>query len=326
MTSPLSRAGMLAALLVLVLAACGGGAAPTASPTAEPTPAPTSTPGASEAPSATAEPNTGDATLDAPDEVEAGAAFEVAWTGPDNAGDFVTVVAAGTTAWSNQDYFNTHNGSPGELTAPLTAGEYEVWYVSNADDSVVARRPITITPFTGGLLGPDEVAGGTEFEVAWNGPDGSGDYITIVPVGAGVADYLSYDETSDGSPAHLIAPITAGAYELRYVTGTPRTVMLTRPITVLAVVASVDGPESVKVGEEFEVAWTGPNGPGDYITIVPAGSAAGAYLSYDEASDGSPSEIEAPDDPGDYELWYVIPGRRGEPTTVVARQPIEVVP
>lgn len=323
MYSPLSRAGVLGALLLLVLAACGGGGA---TPTPEPTDSPTSTPAPSVEAEPTSTPRTGDATLDAPDEVEAGAGFEVAWTGPDNSGDYITIVAAGATAWTNEDYFNTHNGNPGRLTAPLTAGAYELWYVSNADDSVVARRPITVTPFTGGLLAPDEVAGGTVFEVAWTGPNGSGDYITIVPVGAAVGDYMSYDNTSNGSPAELVAPVKGGAYELRYVTGNPREVMLTRPITVLEVTASVDGPDSVKVGTNFDVAWTGPDGPGDYITIVPAGSAPGAYLSYQGTSRGSPLQLDAPAEPGDYELWYVIPGRVGEPTSVAARQPIEVTP
>lgn len=326
MKSPLSSAGVLGAVLLvlaLVLAACGGGGA---TPTSEPTDAPTSTPAPSVEAEPTATPRTGDATLDAPDTVEAGAEFEVAWTGPDNPGDYVTIVAVGSTRWTNEDYFNTHNGNPGTLTAPLAAGDYELWYVSNADDSIAVRRPITVTPFTGGLLAPDEVGGGTVFEVAWNGPDGPGDYITIVPVGAAVADYMSYDNTSSGSPAELVAPIKSGAYEIRYVTGNPREVMLTRPITVLEVSASVDGPDSVKAGTKFEVAWTGPDGPGDYITIVPVGSDPGAYLSYLGTSSGSPVQLTAPAQAGDYELWYVIPTRRFETIAVVARQPIEVTP
>lgn len=321
----LPRAGVIGAMLTVVLAACGGGSTtPTANAT--PTQAPTPTAVASVEPTPSPTLSSADATLNAPNEIEAGAEFEVDWTGPNNPSDYITIVVAGATQWTNEDYFNTHAGSPGKLTAPLVEGDYEIWYVANADKSVVARRPITVTPFTGDLLAPDEVAGGTVFQVAWNGPAGSGDYITIVAVGAGVADYLSYEDASNGSPAELVAPIKGGAYEIRYVTGTPRTVMLTRPITVLPVVASVDGPRSVKVGTDFEVAWTGPDGPGDYITIVPAGSNPGAYLSYRQTSSGSPVELTAPDDPGDYELWYVIPGRRDNPTSIVARVAIEVTP
>lgn len=326
MRTSATGAGLLGTSLLLVLAACGGGG-PTPTPTAEPTPAATPTSLASAAATPVATPNTGSATLDGPDEVSAGSDFEVAWTGPAGSGDYVTIVPAGATGWTSaDDYFNTDTVSPGALSAPLTAGAYELWYVSGADDSVLARSPITVTAFTGELQGPDEVAGGTKFQVAWNGPNASGDYVTIVPVGADESDYLSYVDAPDGSPATLVAPVKAGAYELWYVSGSPVEVMLRRPITVTPVVATVKGPDSVKVAADFKVDWTGPDGPGDYITIVPVGSDPGAYLSYWYTADGTPAQLTAPGEPGDYELWYVIPGRREGPTAVFARQPIEVKP
>jgi len=57
-------------------------------------------------------------------------------------------------------------------------------------------------------------------------------------------------------------------------------------------------------GTEFSVSWTGPNGPSDYITIVPAGSAEGAYLDYAYTAAGNPVTLGAPAEPGDYEIWY----------------------
>ena len=57
--------------------------------------------------------------MDGPDSVEAGADFEVAWTGPDNAGDYIAIVPVNATEWTNtDDYFSTSSGSPGDLTAP----------------------------------------------------------------------------------------------------------------------------------------------------------------------------------------------------------------
>jgi hypothetical protein len=69
-------------------------------------------------------------------------------------------------------------------------------------------------------------------------------------------------------------------------------------------VVTLDAPDEVNAGAQFEVEWTGPDGPSDYITIVPAGSAEGAYLSYAYTRDGSPATLTAPDDPGAYEIWY----------------------
>lgn len=58
-------------------------------------------------------------------------------------------------------------------------------------------------------------------------------------------------------------------------------------------------------GAQFDVAWTGPNGPFAYITIVEAGAPAGAYLSYAYTSSGSPATITAPEADGAYEIRYV---------------------
>jgi Ca-activated chloride channel family protein len=296
------RLGLGAVFVAIAVAACsgGGGASPSASAAATPTvtPAPSGTAAAS------ATPATGEATLDAPDEVEAGATFEVEWTGPNADRDYVTIVTAGTDEWTDEPYFYTSAGSPGRLTAPTTAGDYELLYVVGVDESIAARRPITVTPFEGALLGPEDVEAGSQFEVAWNGPDGPGDYVTIVAEGTTRSTNESYFYTAHGNPGKLTAPIDPGDYELWYVTGADSATMATRPITVTPFEITLDAPAEVAAGAAFEVTWTGPDGPTDYITIVPAGSPEGTYLSYAYTSSGSPARLTAPSEPGAYEIWY----------------------
>ena len=77
-----------------------------------------------------------------------------------------------------------------------------------------------------------------------------------------------------------------------------------RPISVTPFEITLDAPAEVNAGADFEVTWTGPNGPGDYITIVLAGSPEGAYLDYAYTTEGSPLTITAPDTAGTYEIWY----------------------
>jgi Ca-activated chloride channel family protein len=300
-----------AAATVVFLAACGGGGStPSPSPTPEPS-APASTAPSVEA--SASETAGGPAAITAPDEVEAGVDFEVEWTGPDAQGDYITLVPAGATEWTFTDpYFNTNVGPTGTLVAPTTAGAYEIWYVNGADDSVAVSVDITVTPFTGSLLADDEVPAGAEFEVAWNGPDGPGDYVTIVPKGAtqwtGADDYFN---TTEGSPSTLVAPIEDGEYEIWYVTGSDAETQATRPITVLPLAVTLDAPDRVNAGEEFDVAWTGPDGPSDYITIVLTGSAEGSYNDYEYTTAGPTVTIRAPDAPGNYEIWYAsdrVPG------------------
>lgn len=299
---PSSLVRVALAVVALVVAACSGsaGASPSPSATATPSPAPS----ASASATASATPGSDEASLDAPDEVEAGAAFEVDWTGPNAQGDFVAIVAAGTDEWTDEPYFDTRSGTPGRLTAPTAAGDYELAYFNGADRSIAARRPITVTPFEGALLGPEEVEAGSRFDVSWNGPNGPGDYVTIVAQGATRWTNESYFYTAAGNPGELTAPITPGDYELWYVTGADSATMATRPITVTPFEVTLDAPAEVAAGSTFEVTWTGPDGPSDYITIVPAGSPDGTYFSYAYTASGNPARITAPAQPGAYEIWY----------------------
>jgi Ca-activated chloride channel family protein len=318
------RLSLVSALgAALLVTACGGPAAP-----GDPTPGPATVPPATVAPptvAATAAPvetqgPTGPASLDGPATVEAGADFEVAWTGPNGARDFVTLVAAGAAGWTNEDYFYTSDGSPGDLTAPSKPGAYELLYIDGEDDSVLARSAIQITPFSGDLLAPDEVPANTNFEVAWNGPDGSGDYITIVKAGATRWTNEDYFYTYEGNPGTLVAPVAAGAYEIWYVIGSDDSIPARRPITVIAAVVTLGAPEQVQPSAKFNVTWEGPDGPGDYVTIVEVGAAKGAYLSYFYTYVGNPGELTAPDVPGNYELRYVA----GQGEEILLAVPIRV--
>ena len=332
--------GAWLASLVVMGAACGGGAvtaipspsgidsprsasvSPVASAMASATDAPVeaASPSASAAAGASQSIPTGPATLSGPATVEGGKAFDVAWTGPNAPGDYVTIVPAGAAAWTNESYFDTAVGSPGQLVAPTTAGPYALWYVSGPDDSILARVAITVTPFVGALTGPDSVVAGTQFEVGWNGPNGPGDYVTIVAKGATGWTNESYFDTATANPGPLVSPITPGDFELWYVTGRDSKTMATKPIKVTPFSITLDAPDSVANGSTFEVAWTGPDGPRDYITIVPAGSPVGTYTNYVYTTQGSPVTLTAPDTAGKYEIWYASDRVAG----TFAKAPIEV--
>lgn len=332
------RFGVLAAMVALVVAACSGSAPPqgvdtppstgptsapspsaSASPSAAPSAVPSATPSAEPAsPSLAPEPSaspsaaaTGPATLNGPATVEAGSGFQVEWTGPNNPTDYVTIVPAGASAWTDESYFYTSGGSPGTLVAPTEAGPYALWYVSGNDDAILARVAIAVTPFQGAFAAPKSVVAGTEFKVGWKGPNGPQDYVTIVKKGAKTWTNESYFYTNDGNPGKLVAPTKPGAYQLWYVTGRQSKVKQRQNITVTPFTITLDAPDSVAPGSDIAVTWTGPNGPQDYITIVPKGSKAGTYTSYAYTASGNPVTIKAPDTAGDYELWYAsdrVPG------------------
>lgn len=294
--------------VALLVAACGGGAAATpnaATPTAPPaTAGPTGTPTPTAGPAAT-NVSTGAPSVKGPAAVQPGASFEVEWTGPNGERDYVTIVKAGAAKWTNEPYFYTgSNPSPASLTAPATAGAYELWYVKGDDSTVLAKAPIAVSAFVGTIDGPDSVAAGSTFEVAWTGPNGPRDYVTIVKAGATAWSNESYFYTTEGTPSTLQAPIDPGAYELWYVSGAG-TIQLRVPIAVAPYSASVDGPGEVTHAQPVSIIWTGPAGPGDYITIAAAGSPEGTYLNYCYTTVPSPCIVNAPEKAGAYEIRYV---------------------
>lgn len=296
---------------IVLLAACGssGQASPTPTASASASSAASGSAAASASALATTASGgaTGPASLDAAQSVAAGAKFEITWTGPQAQGDYITIVVAGTTKWTDEPWFYTTGAaSPGTLVAPVTEGAYALWYVSGADGTILARRAIRVTPFVGNLGGPQEVEAGSSFQVAWNGPNGPGDYVTIVKVGTAKWTDESYFYTTSGSPGTLVAPVAAGAYELWYVAGTGGSKQATAPITVTPYVVTLDAPAQVAKGASFNVTWTGPNGPSDYLTIAAVGSPPGTYLDYQYTQNfvGLPITLKAPATAGSYEIRY----------------------
>ena len=62
------------------------------------------------------------------------------------------------------------------------------------------------------------------------------------------------------------------------------------------------GPE--RAGDKLEVHWSGPNAAGDFVSIDAAGSPDTTYGPYAYPSAGNPLKVEAPDQPGRYEVRY----------------------
>jgi len=132
-------------------------------------------------------------------------------------------------------------------------------------------------------------------------------------------------------PQNLTMPVKPGDYEIRYVfvgpgtdtSGNAHRVIANQPITITAAAASLDGPDAAKTGETLTINWTGPAGAGDFITITKPDAAQKSYGDYKYASNGSPSKIRMPLNPGLYELRYVQKGRR-QGDKVIARKPITI--
>ena len=87
------------------------------------------------------------ARVEPPPEAEARSVIEVRWEGPDNPGDFITIVEPGA---AERHYGESNGypvrGNPVRLEAPGKPGEYEVRYLTGQKHLTLASAPLTVVP------------------------------------------------------------------------------------------------------------------------------------------------------------------------------------
>ncbi|CAM2011298.1 vWA domain-containing protein [Acanthopleuribacter pedis] len=241
--------------------------------------------------------------LDVAANLPGGNYFEAFWTGPDNPGDFITIVPAGSAPGAYESYQYTKKGSPSQLLAKPEAGDYEVRYVSG-ENKVLASTRVVIQGATADLEAPQSAMAGGKVTVSWQGPNGPGDYISVAEAGSNDTAYSGYAYTKDGKALAIDLPVKPGAYELRYMVGSGDKLLARRPLTLTPAKITLDAPDKVKTGAPIEIKWQGPDGASDYITIVKVGAAAASYGDYRYTRDGSPATLTAPNEAGTYEIRY----------------------
>ncbi len=258
-----------------------------------------------------------EAVLDAPDSAVAGSDIQVSWTGPDYRNDFIAVSGSDDpTGYENYTY--TREGTPLSLTMPTEPGTYEIRYYVNQDRTIIGRRLIEVTELGATLDAPASAEAGSTVQVAWTGPDYRNDFVAVSatddPTG-----YENYTYTRDGSPAAVEMPTEPGTYELRYYVNQDRTIITRRQIVVTEVFASLDAPATASVDETIQVGWQGPAYQNDFVAIGEPGNDS-RYQDYAYARNGSPSSIQMPSEPGNYELRYYL----GQDRRILTRVAITV--
>ncbi len=173
------------------------------------------------------------ATLAAPANVQAGADFEVTWSGPDNERDFITIVEADAPERTYETYQYTNRGTPLTLMAPDEAGAYEIRYLTGGLYKTLAALPLTVGGTDASVQAPEQVTARDVFEVTWSGPDNRLDYVGVFAEDATTNVLGSYAYTRRGNPVRIKAPEEPGAYELRYVTGQTDKALAAVPLTVV---------------------------------------------------------------------------------------------
>ena len=264
------------------------------------------------------------ATVEVPPRVGIGEAMEVRWQGPNNPQDFISIDSVGAPDNKYGAYKYTRVGSPVTMKAPAEAGKYEVRYHLGVKGyAVLGSASLEVGGATATLDAPAHAGAGETIRVGWTGPGNEGDFISIDPVDAPDQTYGPYKYTRTGNPVEIIVPDEVGSYEIRYHLGSGKYPVLgSSTIRVGAVTASISVTDKVIAGEPFEVRWQGPDHQGDFVTIVPVGTAEGEYGPYAYTKRGNPVRVRAPKEVGAHEVRYLT----GQSYKKLAAVPVEVHP
>jgi Ca-activated chloride channel homolog len=172
------------------------------------------------------------AKLSTPSTALAGETLAIDWQGPDYKLDYISVAEIGARGSQTINYTYTRQGAGLELAMPAKPGAYEIRYVLNQGNTVLASQEIDILPISASLNAPATGTAGSKILVNWSGPDYKLDYIAVAEKGARGSATLSYAYTRSGSEVELTLPETPGAYEIRYVLRQGNTVLEARVIMV----------------------------------------------------------------------------------------------
>jgi Mg-chelatase subunit ChlD len=264
------------------------------------------------------------ASLEAAASVPAGGTIQVKWKGPNGQGDFISIDAVGAPDRTYGNYAYPSKGNPLAVQAPDAAGDYVLRYHLGNSYRVLASRPLHVGTVGATLEFPAQANAGGTLAVKWTGPGHKGDFISIDKVGAADRTYgnYAYPEAA-GRPVEIRVPDEPGDYLVRYHLASSYGVVGSAPLTVQAVTASLTAPAQVPARSVFAVSWKGPNNVDDFITIVVPTAKDGTYGSSNGYTQrGNPVRLEAPREPGNYELRYLT----GQSYRTLGRAAIVVTP
>ncbi|MGB0132664.1 VWA domain-containing protein, partial [Dokdonella sp.] len=260
-----------------------------------------------------------EASIEAPDSVPTGAKVKIIARGPVGKGHWVGFAPKGSPITAYLQYGRpTAAVSEIELMPPSEPGDYELRYVLNERERIIATRTITVVASMASVSGPSSAMAGDTIKVTASGPEGSMHWIGFAPAGSEPGSYRDYMRPQGGqTEGTLMAPTEPGEYELRYVLNEREKVVASQPVTVTAAVAKLDAPASVTTGEEITVRLDGPRHASHWIGFVKKDTL--DYLNYaDVPLQGDSVNLRAPDEAGDYDIVFVID------KTAVARHPVSV--
>jgi len=276
--------------------------------------------------------------LSAPETVAIGRPIPMHWSGPGGDGDRIQVFDPKAIRGKGKVMVQKPlaHGDVAKRTialpAPAAPGSYLLRYWNGGSGKVLATRTIQVEAAEVSLSAPDSVRIADEFEIAWIGPGMLRDSIELFDPKAndGQGRVLKTIRLVNGDfeerTVRLIAVARPGQYELRFWNGDNRAVLATRPIEIVPVEVSVDGPDRVAPEKPFVATWRGPGAFRDAVQIQDPAAGGGKGKTIisrrliNDDYDTKSVHLKAPKRPGVYFLRYW----NGDNRAVLAERPLTV--
>jgi hypothetical protein len=194
--------------------------------------------------------------------------------------------------------------------------------------AVAALAVASVSAFAApSLTTPTSAQAGSTISFQATGSGNPQDFATIVPKGSREGLYDRYVYVKPGDLT-LEAPSTVGEYEFRIcAAASPYKTLLAKPIRIVppqdgsGKAPVVKAPATIRAGAVFDLEWSGPANPQDYVGIGDADPNGSPYHDW-KYTKGQPSPIRltAPEKPGNYEVRYFL----GSDNRVLAAQKVTV--
>lgn len=258
------------------------------------------------------------AELDPARPVPPGGTVIVTWRGPAQTDDQIVIAAANAGPLEHLAAAPAAGEGTVTLAAPDKEGSFQLRYVSGVSGQVLAQTELKVAAPEIELVVPERVQAGREFTITVTPSPPAEGQLALARSGAPPTEYVMWRPAA--ATTAMVAPLEPGGYEVRYLDSSGENIVARTAVEVVAVPIRLEAPEKVAAGSRFKVTWTGPDGPGDFIAIAPAGSGRRRHLDWAYTSQGSPADLAAPFQPGTYEVRYVS----GDGLTVRAQRSLLV--
>lgn len=249
------------------------------------------------------------ASIAAPAEATAGATLVVKASGPFDARHWIGFAPKGSPASSYLHYVRPVAGQSNyTLNVPAEAGDYEVRYVLNEREAVAASQPVRVIKGAAQITAPAQALTGELITVQASGPVAEGNWVGIAEQGSPGSSYLDYVYVEQANSRYeLKVPANSGTYEIRFIAKEGDKILAQQAVSVRDAPVSITAPNTAAPGSRIKVQTTGPFHASHWIGFAPKGSDVSTYLDYARPT-GASSEVEltAPDQPGEYEIRFVL--------------------